>query len=146
MGRTPEQLERHREKMTVYRSQNRESINAKQRVYCARPEVRVQRRAYAKSQPIKMLLSEARKRAKKKGLPYTLTEADIKIPALCPVLGIPLIQGGPRDNWPSLDRRTNAIGYIPGNVFVISHRANKLKNDATIGEVEKVLRYMSGDA
>ncbi len=146
MGRTAEQLERHREWMAGYRVRNRDVINEKQRVYCMRPDVKDQRRVYVKARPVQMLLAEARKRAKRKGLPFTITEADIEIPAVCPVLGISLIQGGPRANWPSLDRRVNTIGYVPGNAFVISHRANNLKGDATTAEVEHILRYMRGSS
>ena len=41
---------------------------------------------------------------------------------------------------PSLDRIDGAKGYVKGNVRVISHRANMLKNDATIEELELVLK------
>ena len=46
-------------------------------------------------------------------------------------------------NWPSLDRWDSAKGYVPGNVFVISYRANTLKNSATYEEILKVAKYLS---
>lgn len=140
--RTPEQLRRHREWQAGYRARNRAVINQKQRAYCKRPEVKVQRRIYYRLRSIQMLLVEARKRAKKKNIAFALVESDIKVPEFCPVLGIPLKFGGDRPNWPSLDRRDNSLGYVPGNVFVISHRANNLKSSATIDEVRQILRYM----
>jgi len=31
------------------------------------------------------------------------------------------------------------MGYVKGNVWVISHRANRIKNDATLLELEKLV-------
>lgn len=45
-------------------------------------------------------------------------------------------------NWPSLDRWDSSKGYVPGNVFVISYRANTLKNSATYEEILKVAKYV----
>jgi hypothetical protein len=36
---------------------------------------------------------------------------------------------------PTLDRIDNSKGYIVGNVWVISMRANRLKSDATVDEL-----------
>lgn len=75
------------------------------------------------------MLSAAKQRARKKQLPFMLTLADIpQIPETCPVLGIPL-------KVPSLDRIVPSLGYVPGNVRVISCRANTLRNDATATEL-----------
>ena len=46
------------------------------------------------------------------------------------------------DDLPSLDRFNSGLGYIPGNVFVISYRANTLKNNGTLDEFKKIIRYM----
>lgn len=88
----------------------------------------------------------ARQRAKKSGLACTITEGDLLIPPVCPVLGVPMQRTAYRQgsNSPSLDRLDNSLGYIPGNVRVISWRANRIKGDATVEEVEKVLAYMKG--
>jgi hypothetical protein len=74
----------------------------------------------------------------------TIKIEDIVVPDICPVLGIPLYlsRGKAGPNSPSLDRINNSKGYISGNVFVISYRANVLKGDATIDEVKMVLDYM----
>jgi hypothetical protein len=46
-----------------------------------------------------------------------------------------------RINSPSLDRINNNLGYVPGNVIVVSDRANRIKNNATIEELEKIVNY-----
>jgi hypothetical protein len=43
------------------------------------------------------------------------------------------------DNSPSLDRIDTSKGYVKGNVWVISWRANKLKSDATLAELESIV-------
>ena len=94
--------------------------------------------------PVKHMLYDARKRAKAKGLPFNITEEDIFIPEICPVLGIPLFigEGGRSPNSPSLDRINNLLGYTKDNVAVISLRANVLKNDASIEELKAIVKYM----
>lgn len=81
------------------------------------------------------MLYQARRRAKTRGLPCTISEADIVIPAQCPVLGITIAFGGHRDCTPALDMIDPSRGYVPGNVQVISQRANRCKSDLTIPEM-----------
>ena len=92
------------------------------------------------------MLHAAKAHAKKIGVPFSITVEDFEIPKLCRVLGIPLKRalgkGCWRPNSPSLDRKRGELGYVPGNVAVISFRANRMKNDATLEEVKAVLRYM----
>ena len=45
-------------------------------------------------------------------------------------------------NWPSLDRWDNTKGYIPGNVFVISMRANMLKSNVSREEILQIAKYV----
>lgn len=90
------------------------------------------------------MLADARKRAKAKGLEFDLVKSDLSIPDVCPVLGIQLAVSSKRRSAgsPSLDRIDNTKGYTKENVCVISLRANVLKNDATIDELEKITNYM----
>lgn len=80
----------------------------------------------------------ARARARSKGVPFTILFEELpSVPNICPVLGIALYRstGQPTDNSPSLDRIIPSLGYAPGNVRWISHRANTLKSDASPEEL-----------
>lgn len=90
------------------------------------------------------MLYQARKRAKKHGIPINIDHDDIVVPKVCPVLGIPLFvsDGLFSPNSPSLDRIVPELGYTKGNVVVISHRANTMKSDATLPELLAVVRWL----
>lgn len=97
--------------------------------------------------PKSLFIYRARARAKKLGIPFDLDESDIIIPELCPILGIRLILGTGfettgRDNSPSLDRVIPDLGYVKGNVRIISKKANTIKGFGTIEEHKKVIEYM----
>ncbi len=67
---------------------------------------------------------------------------DVPIPTHCPVLGIPLRRGGIGDgSSPSVDRIDNQKGYVPGNVRVVSLKAKRVKNDATVGELRALANF-----
>ncbi len=91
-----------------------------------------------------ILLNSARHRARVFQVPFDLTKDDISIPEMCPILGIKLEVGTRlrRDNSPSLDRLKPELGYVRGNVRVISYRANRIKSDGTREEHEQVVAYM----
>lgn len=99
----------------------------------------------------KRLLYNAKNRAKEQGFSFDLTLEDIVIPESCPLLDIKLERntGGKSasDFSPSLDRIDSSKGYIKGNVWVISYRANKIKNNATPQELlqiaSKLIKRMS---
>lgn len=83
-------------------------------------------------------------KAKIRGIDWQLDDrAEFKIPKECPVLGIPL-DGRDQDHRPSLERIDNTKGYVKGNVIVVSYRANKLKNNATIEELERLVAFYKG--
>ena len=94
--------------------------------------------------PKAFILYRVRGNAKVRGLECTLEIEDIPdIPEFCPIL--PWIQiryrigSGKRrkDYWdsPSLDRINNKVGYVKGNVRIISFRANIIKSDASDEEL-----------
>lgn len=86
--------------------------------------------------------------AKKKGLDFTISYdyAVSLITDKCPILGIELSwckqSKVVTENSPSLDRITPSLGYVEGNVVWISNRANRIKNDGTQEEHEKIAKFM----
>lgn len=131
----------------VYNQENKER-NAKQsKIYRGthKEYFAEKNKEFNKNNPEKILLYEARKRAKKFDLPCTLKHSDIVIPEFCPILGIKLERGvkdNNRDCAPSLDRILPQFGYVKENVAVMSYRANRLKNDGSVEEIEKLLTWL----
>jgi hypothetical protein len=93
--------------------------------------------------PRKRLVDGAKARAKKNGIPFSITYDTMVVPEVCPVFKIPLQCGrGTRtDNSPTLDRIDPSLGYTEDNVRVISWRANRLKSNMTVGELEALYLY-----
>jgi hypothetical protein len=86
--------------------------------------------------PARPLWERARKRAKDRGLPFNLTKDSIVVPRTCPALGLPIQLRRRRSACsPSLDRIVPKLGYVPGNIRVISDRANRLKGGRTLNEL-----------
>ena len=89
------------------------------------------------------LLARARTRATYKGREFTITKEDIVIPDKCPLLGIDIIpKAKDRTHSPSLDRLDSTKGYTPDNIWVVSSRANTLKNDATLTELKTLVENL----
>ena len=61
---------------------------------------------------------------------------------ICPILGIKMEWNCDRKFAPSLDKIDHDKGYIYGNVAWISLHANRLKDNASIEQLEAVLDYM----
>lgn len=122
-------------KSAAYNKAHKEHVNA----------MAVERRS-KKLPPSKVLYNNAKQRAKKYSLPFNITVEDIVVPENCPILGIPLIiqTGCASDNSPSLDKIIPELGYVKGNIQVISHKANSIKNNASVQDLEKVYLYMKG--
>lgn len=109
-----------------------------------------QRKAYAEN-PAAYMLSRAKQRAISKGLEFSISESDFVIPAVCPVFGTLLSVANKKFREPgfsgskdsmSLDRLDSSKGYVPGNVAVISWRANRIKGDATLAELQAVVAWL----
>lgn len=91
--------------------------------------------------PEKRLLLGAKQRAKELSLEFNIELEDIKIPELCPILKVPMEIGS--RYAPSLDRINPELGYTKGNVWVISRKANVMKNDATLEELKEFSSWVS---
>ena len=96
-----------------------------------------------KNNPEYYLWKSAKRRAREKNLDFDIEVSDIIIPQLCPLLNIPIIHKVGHKcrnpNAPSLDRIKNHLGYVKSNILVVSWRANFLKSDGTIEELELLL-------
>jgi hypothetical protein len=104
--------------------------------------MQVYQKNWREKDPKNAIIVKSRSNAKARGLEFTITVNDLHWPTYCPVLGIKLAyvgKGERRDDYPSLDRLDNSKGYLPGNVHVISWRANRIKWDCTAKELEAVL-------
>lgn len=88
----------------------------------------------------------AKARARAKGLKFDLDKAYVRALCadVCPVLGTPFVWFGQklRPESPSLDRIRPDLGYVKGNVAVISQRANAIKSDAAVHEIEAVAAWL----
>lgn len=124
-------IERERERGRLYHQNN--------------PEKALERcNKWHHNNPEKYMYNRSKARAKMKGIEFTIALEDIVIPAYCPVFGLPLFHSPKRfcDNSPSLDRIDPNKGYIPGNVAVISQRANQIKSFGTADEHMRIASFM----
>jgi len=94
----------------------------------------------------KKMVRRAKGRAKDQQLPFNLKHTDIYIPTHCPALGIELYvtkgKSGAFSNSPSLDRLVPQLGYVRGNVQVISQQANQMKYNSTPDELIKFANWV----
>lgn len=129
-------------------SENRERLLANHTALRTRNGVQwnANRKAKNKENPAPNLINVARSRAKRKGIEFRIGVADITVPDRCPVFGTVLVvgDGGVSKNSPTIDRIDNSKGYVPGNVVVVSFRANTIKSDATVSDLRRVADFYEG--
>lgn len=111
------------------------------------------RRFISKTKPERMIFIAAKARAKKYNIPFNITIDDIVIPEKCPILEIPLYRkeygkgGSFQPNSPSLDKINPKLGYIKGNIMVISMKANAMKYNASEEELllfsKNIIKYLN---
>jgi hypothetical protein len=98
---------------------------------------------------VRQMLYAAERRALKKGLNFDINFDYVRLLVVsdCPVLGMPLQWSCDRGDSPlclsgspSLDRIDPQKGYVKGNVWIISHRANMIKSNATHEELKLVAK------
>jgi transposase len=75
---------------------------------------------------------------------FTIQFGELSFPTHCPVLGIELDYFAEmrQENSVSFDRIDSSKGYISGNVIVMSWRANRIKNDGTGEEHQKIADFL----
>ena len=147
--------ERERHKNRVYSQEERSYRATKSREYYHSNKERIaeHRKRYYEANKDRlnaltkeeMLFKNAQSRARRKKLPFNITLNDIVIPKNCPVFpSIELCHDNNKtqDNSPSLDRIIPELGYVKGNIQVISHRANTVKSCGSIEEHLAVIDYI----
>ena len=95
---------------------------------------------------IKQLWKNLKISAKKRGIDFDLHPTDIDeigIPLTCPILGMPIYfyRESAQDDSISFDRIDSSQGYHKDNLVIISLRANKLKSNATLDEMESIVNF-----
>jgi hypothetical protein len=108
---------------------------------------------YKRENPIFIQTSQmvvrAKRRAVEKKLNFDIDTEYVRslVVSHCPVLGMPLEWSCRRnmgnitlDGSPSLDRIDPIKGYVKGNIWIISYRANLIKNNATHEELKLVTK------
>lgn len=98
---------------------------------------------------IKEIHGDRKRNAKSKNIKFDVS-IDYLIEILpedmmCPVFNIKMVwnKGVRKDDSPSLDKIVPKKGYVRGNVAWISHKANRIKSDATKEEVKKIYDWLS---
>jgi hypothetical protein len=104
-------------------------------------------RAWSERNPFRAKVTSVRARAKALGLAFDLDEKwfEDNTPEYCPVLGIKLDQGD-RVSTSSVDKVIPRLGYTKENCRIISLKANMLKNDASVEDLEKIIAYMKNSS
>jgi len=124
-----------------YRKKNKEKLSEQSKDW-----YQSSRKIRFTNDPQHYLWYVASTRSRQNGIEFTIVKEDIIIPDICPILGCKLTKGnGYLPNAMSLDRIDNARGYVPGNVRVISRKANLMKSDLTMDILEKLIKYIKGE-
>jgi hypothetical protein len=116
--------------------------------YCRECEKKRFKEAYKKD-PIPQMLSNSKIRAKAKKLPHNITSDDIREvwpkDNICPVLKKPFEMGfksgKTKSMAPSLDKIIPSKGYTKDNIVVISDIVNRLKSDASLEDLKKIINF-----
>lgn len=95
---------------------------------------------------LEQTLKASKERASRKKLEHSLTLEQLILlypkDNLCPIFGIELQWGFPKDTSPSLDRIDSTKGYTYDNCQIICNKANRIKSDATPKELELLVKYL----
>ncbi len=120
--------ERSRTNGREYKRKHAERLKLKEREYKAADPM-----AYW----LRKSFSRAKNRAKNKGVAFSITREDLlPLPEFCCVFGIKLdyLGGSDRRARASVDRIVPVLGYVKGNVRIISYAANSAKQDG-VGDI-----------
>lgn len=140
--------EKKAENKRVWYQANKEKILAQQKKYLEDNKEKRKEyiKVYSQKNPLRRTLHSVKQRCKKNDLPCDLELTDIEPPENCPVFGFKLErnEGGRTGafNSPSIDRIAPELGYVKGNIQIISLKANMMKQDATPEELRMFARWV----
>lgn len=109
--------------------------------YQRNPQAEIERRTkYFIDHPEKYLLTTIKGRCKRDGHAFNLSEKDFEnLPTHCPVFNTPLERNLGKRKWSryalSVDKINPELGYVTGNIQILSRLANNMKSDATPEEL-----------
>ena len=121
-----------------WRKKNPDKVREQKRRWRSRHPETI--RAWNDGNRISLMIYAARRRARASGVRFTITKDDVFMPRVCPVFGTKFVSKTP--TAATLDRMDPARGYVPGNVNIISKRANRLKSNATPDEIRKLAAWV----
>lgn len=138
---TPEQLQEHREKHAA--STKRSIAKRPEQYAAAAAEYKRNGKGYYYT-----WANSLKMRAAERGVPFDL-DADYLMSIQtthCPALGIEFVRrsmrGANSPASPTIDRIIPELGYVRGNVVMLSRRANNIKSDANVDEIAQVLEWL----
>ena len=99
---------------------------------------------WQREHPVEKRLNKIRSTCRKTGLPFNITIDDLLPGTSCPIFGTALNWNTSRgaDDCAQVDRVVPSLGYVKGNVRVISARANRIKDNATAAELRLIADYI----
>lgn len=86
-----------------------------------------------------------RANCKYRGIEFNIEFEDIDFVDRCPMLGVELdytVNALKHENGVQFDRINPKLGYVKGNVRVLSSGANRLKSDLNLERCEKVFKFL----
>ena len=150
----------NKEKIVEYRQDNKEKLAANSKKYRQDNKEKLAKyrqdnkekiveslKKYRQNNKEKLIVRSAKTRANKNNVPFDIDEDYIKKiwpkHNICPIFKIKLERSNlyTGDQSPSLDRIIPKLGYVKGNVQIMSHKANRIKNNATFEELIIIGKY-----
>jgi hypothetical protein len=148
---TPGYIAAKKARTAKWRAANTEYVKAYDKARGATPERIAAKKVYGAEHPVMRLLSNARARAKKRGLPPpTITlqwiAEQLRTVTHCPLSRCGRVRmipnkGKSRDNSPSLDQRDVRITYTPENTALICQGCNLRKGDMLASYLRELADY-----
>ena len=142
-----------KEYLKEWNKQNKDKVNAYKRAsYAKKPDVYKKHvKNWREQNPYRAIQTDlcygAKTRAATQGVPFDLVPDDIVIPEYCPVLtGLKLTRnkgGSSNESSPTLDKIIPSLGYVKGNIVVVSQRANVVKGNSTYEELKSWVDWMA---